>query len=781
MTSEIVDKEVSQGVGNGHPIKGDRLWPGEATDRPVLRGPQSKSRRRDGRATESDQHDQPDGRLISATAASCIVYFAERLGLNADRKAVFDSIERDEPPTISAVVAFARTLHIELAISKTTLDELGSLTEPVLIELTDGRFAVVLQVNSDTVAVHGLQKFGIFMMPYAKFIEMWTGTIGRCFSLESESIESEPPLEPDPMSGIGLRTLVQHVRRFKSTFFSIAVASIFVNAIELFVPLTFMVIIDSVIVTRASATLDVVIFIFVVLITFGGVLSQFSDRARASVGKQLGFELSSRFTRHMLSLPTSFLKDIRGTEILSRITDLAPVHRLVSDVVAVLWVDVLFIFVCFAIGFYFNKLLGLVMLLRLPFYLLGALLAVSKLRKVLQKDQRSRRDSNRLILDTMDGIETIKSRHAEGYIGRRIETKLSDTAEYGDGSADFRKMIDRYTSLVDRLAVGAFLWIGAYGVINGGMTAGQIMAVYLINRLMIKPMNRLSRSIYDFQKVMVAIEEANAFLEKEPEVNSRHLISPGRLDGRVQFKDVGFRYHSDGPQILQGISFEIQPGEIIGLVGPSGSGKSTILKLIQRLYLPSAGRIEIDGTGIEILHPHWLRERTGCVPQDCWLFGQTIGENIRLGSPLISKADVIEAARIACAHEFIIRMPKGYDTLVQSVDALSGGERQRIAIARAIVHKPKMLLFDESTSALDHETEATVLRNLESLIRGCTVMIVAHRVSALRHVHRVITLQEGKISQVGTPKELMGSDGYFSTMVGNQFEILESLVSGVCE
>jgi subfamily B ATP-binding cassette protein HlyB/CyaB len=201
------------------------------------------------------------------------------------------------------------------------------------------------------------------------------------------------------------------------------------------------------------------------------------------------------------------------------------------------------------------------------------------------------------------------------------------------------------------------------------------------------------------------------------------------------------------------------------------------LKLVQRLYLPNSGRVEIDDTGIEILHPHWLRERLGCVPQDCWLFGQSIGENIRLGSPAISRADVIEAARLSCAHEFIIKMSRGDDTIIQG-GALSGGERQRIAIARAIVHRPKVLLFDESTSALDHETEAAVLKNMEAVFKDRTVIIVAHRVSALRHAHRVTVLESGEIGQIGTPQELMASGGYFARMVGDQFGMLESLVRG---
>jgi ATP-binding cassette, subfamily B, bacterial HlyB/CyaB len=574
---------------------------------------------------------------------------------------------------------------------------------------------------------------------------------------------------------IGVRALWDFAGRFRWTFLSIAALSLFVNAIELALPLTFMMIVDSITAHHTSRRIDIVIVGFVLLVTFGGALSHLSYMLSRQIGRRIGSDLASRFTTHLLSLPVGDFKDIKGADVLSRIADLSIVHRVLLNFIAIIWVDLLFVGACISIGFYFSHLLGLIMLVRFPLYLAVARTAIAKLRSTVRHGARTRRDSSNLILDVLGGIETIKSHNAEDYAAAQINRRLGETTDTGGDYADFRGAIGRYSQVIDRLAVGAILWVGAHQVIAGVLTLGQIMAVYLMNRLMTRPINRLAGTIYDTQTAIAGLDELNELLDRDPEVNAGRRIRPARLDGGIRFADVHFCYAADGADILQGVSLQIRPGEIVGIVGPSGSGKSTIIKLIQGLYLPSAGLIEIDQTATKVLHPRWLRERIGVVPQDCWLFNRTVAENIHLGAPAVSRQDVVAAARLACAHDFIAQLPKGYDT---PASGLSGGQRQRIAIARAIAHQPKILLLDESTAALDQETEAAVVKNLESLFRDSTVVIAAHRITALRHVHKIITLEQGRIAEQGSPAELLRSGGYFASMVREQIDMLNSLGDG---
>jgi subfamily B ATP-binding cassette protein HlyB/CyaB len=706
-----------------------------------------------------------DAKAVSA--ARSLLFFAERLGTLAERQAVIEAFKADGRATPAGLVAHARTLSVELVEAKLTADELLKGTDPVIIGLRDGRFAVLIRASADTAAVFGLTRVGSMAMPCAKLLELWSGSVLRC-----------PAIGRAGERAIGVRTFLRDILRFKGVYSSVVLAAIFVHAVELTIPLTFLIVVDSILVTRASATLDVVIVILLVMVTFAGILSELSERVLSHLNRRMGADLSARFTRHVLTLPLSFYRDVRGMEILSRISEIVQGYRVVSSTIAVLWIDLAFIMVCFAIAFYFSWLLGLLVVLRLPFYLMASLGAIGRLRRALREQQQSRRDGARLISDTLEGIETIKARHAEGHMASHIERRVAQTVEHGDDSMSSRAMVERYTTTIDRFATAALLWAGGYQVIAGSLTAGQIMAVYLISRQMNRPMNRLTQAVFDFQRMNMGIDEINRFFERDPEIASRHLIRPRRVDGHIRFDRVCFRYADGMRNVLQDVTFHAPPGEILGIVGPSGSGKSTILKLIQKLYAPDEGRIRIDDTGTDILHPYWLREQIGYVPQDYPLFGQTVADNIRLGSPNVSKDDVIEAARLADAHDFITRLPKGYDTVVQGVRTFSGGERQRIAIARAIVHKPTLLLFDEATSSLDHETEQTVMHNLHGLFRGRTVIIVAHRLSALRSAHRIITLDQGRIVEVGTPDELVHSGGYFARMVEDQAGMIESMRRG---
>ena len=256
--------------------------------------------------------------------------------------------------------------------------------------------------------------------------------------------------------------------------------------------------------------------------------------------------------------------------------------------------------------------------------------------------------------------------------------------------------------------------------------------------------------------------------EPEPEHDPNRAALP-KIEGRITFDRVRFRYVPDAPEVLRGIDLEIEPGEMIGVVGPSGSGKSTFTSLIQRLHVPTQGRLLVDGVDLMLVDPAWLRRQIGVVLQENELLNRSVRDNIALADPTAAMERVIEAATMAGAHDFILQLPYGYDTpLEERGRNLSGGQRQRIAIARALITNPRILIFDEATSALDAESEEIIQKNLRKMAEGRTVIIVAHRLSAVRRANRIITIENGEITEVGSHETLLTAGGRYADLLRRQ-------------
>jgi ATP-binding cassette, subfamily B, bacterial HlyB/CyaB len=314
------------------------------------------------------------------------------------------------------------------------------------------------------------------------------------------------------------------------------------------------------------------------------------------------------------------------------------------------------------------------------------------------------------------------------------------------------------------------LFIGAQQVMNGELTVGGLIAFNMIMAQVTAPVLRLSQLWQDFQQVRVSIDRLGDILAfpAEPQGASLGALPPAK--GRVVFKDVTFRYRPEAAPVIEGLNFDTPAGQSVGIIGPSGSGKSTFSKLLQRLYAPERGQVLIDGIDISQVDPTWLRRQIGVVLQENYLFNRSIHDNIALANPAISREQVMRAARLAGAHEFISQLPNGYDTEIEERGAnLSGGQRQRIAIARALVTNPRILIFDEATSALDYESEEAIQANMREIAAGRTVIVIAHRLAAVTRCDRIITLERGKIVEDGTPAQLMQKrDGFFGRMLAYQ-------------
>jgi subfamily B ATP-binding cassette protein HlyB/CyaB len=313
---------------------------------------------------------------------------------------------------------------------------------------------------------------------------------------------------------------------------------------------------------------------------------------------------------------------------------------------------------------------------------------------------------------------------------------------------------------VSKVTTALILFFGAQSVIEGSMSVGELIAFTMIANQVVQPILRLSQLWQDFQQVQVSVSRLGDILNSTPESAPQNLLTLPPLHGAIEFRNVTMRYRPDASDALRNVSLSIAAGEVIGVVGHSGSGKSTLTKLMQRLYSPQAGQVMIDGVDAAQLDPGWLRRQIGVVLQENILFNRTIHENIALGDPATPRAMVMHAAKLAGADEFIAQLPQGYDTVIEERGAnLSGGQRQRIAIARALATNPRILILDEATSALDYDSERIIQENMRAIVRGRTVIIIAHRLAAVRPCSRIVGMRQGEIVEVGSREELLTRDG----------------------
>jgi subfamily B ATP-binding cassette protein HlyB/CyaB len=354
----------------------------------------------------------------------------------------------------------------------------------------------------------------------------------------------------------------------------------------------------------------------------------------------------------------------------------------------------------------------------------------------------------------------------EPQMQRRWEDQLANYVSASMKVLQLANVASNSIQLISKITFAAILYVGAKLVIAGDLSVGELVAFNILAGRVTQPILRLAQIWQDFHQARISVERLGDILNTpaEPAQTSSHAGLPP-IRGDIRFERVTFRYRLDGPPILREVDLAIPAGQFLGIVGASGSGKSTIARLIQRLYVPEGGRVLVDGTDLAVADPAWLRRQIGVVLQENILMNRSVRENIALADPGMPLERVVEAAKLAGAHEFILGMPEGYDTMVgERGDTLSGGQRQRVAIARALLNNPRILIFDEATSALDYESERAVQDNMAAIAKGRTVIVIAHRLSTVRRADRIITIEKGQIVEDGTHDELIRGKGRYATL-----------------
>lgn len=673
-----------------------------------------------------------------------------------------DQLSREYSPSGQAfgaqsIVRAARAKGLKSRKIKSKLARINKLPLPAIAVARDGSYFIIAKAGTTSVLV---KQAGLptAELPFAQLDKVWSGEailITRRAALIGESLT------------FSLRWFLPVVVRYKRLFGEVILISFFLQLFGLIAPLFSQVIIDKVLVHRGLTTLDVLVVGLLVIGVFEILLGGLRTYIFAHTTSRIDAQLGAKLFRHLLALPISYFESRQTGQTVARVRELEHVREFLTSSALTLVIDLAFTIVFFAVMYYYSPQLTYIVLGSLPVYLALSLFISPALKSRIEEKFERGAHNQSFLVEAISGVETLKAMAVEPQMRQRWEESLAAYIRATFRTISLSTIGSQSVSLVGKVVTGLLLWFGANLVIKNELSVGELVAFNMLSGQVAGPILRLAQLWQDFQQFRISIARLGDILNTRTEssTSATHPNLPP-IRGDVRFEGVTFRYRPGLPEVVRNMTLHILPGQVIGIVGRSGSGKSTVAKLLQRLYVPESGRVMIDGVDVSLLDPGWLRRQIGVVLQENVLFNRTVRDNIALANPALSIEAVIAAAKLSAAHEFILQLPQGYDTVLEERGSnLSGGQRQRIAIARALTANPRILIFDEATSALDYESEAIIQNNMRDICRGRTVFLVAHRLSTVRRADRILVMDKGLLVEDGTHDTLVAQGGTYAELV----------------
>lgn len=655
----------------------------------------------------------------------------------------------------------AKHLGMKAGLVKTTWSKLSGTPLPAIAKRTDGRYLVLAKIEGDKVLVQDPVEGRPLVFGRQDFEGMWAGEL-LLFTKRAHVRLQDLKFD--------FTWFIPEIVKYRKFFGEVLVASFFLQLFALLTPLFTQVVIDKVLVHKGFTTLHVLAIGMVTLAVFEALLGGLRTYLFAHTTNRIDVSLGAQLFRHVLALPLSYFEARRIGDTVARVRELEQIRQFLTSHSVTVVLDVLFTVVFLAVMWFYSSTLTLVVMASLPIYALLSVAITPAIRARLYEKFNRGAENQAFLVEAVSGIQTVKAMAVEPPLLRKWEEQLAGYVQASFRATSMMTIAGQSATAVQKVTTVAVLWLGAYRVIGGDLSIGQLIAFNMLSAQVTGPILRLVNLWQELQQVGISVERLGDVLNTSPEPS----YNPNRTTllhvvGRVQFDDVTFRYRPDGPEVVRKLSCRIEPGQMIGIVGRSGSGKSTIAKLLQRLYVPERGRILVDGVDLAQVDPAWLRRQVGVVLQENFLFNGSVRSNIALTDPGLSMEQVIQAAKLAGAHEFILELSDGYDTVIgEHGCTLSGGQRQRVAIARALVGNPRILIFDEATSALDSESEAVIQRNMAEIAKGRTVVVIAHRLSTVRPAHCIYVVERGEIVEQGSHDELLSIGGVYARLHAHQ-------------
>lgn len=596
-----------------------------------------------------------------------------------------------------------------------------------------------------------------------QFEERWAGEVYVFKRIYKLTDENQP---------FSLRWFLPEILRQKTAFIDIALAVLFINAIALITPIFFQIVIDKVLVNQAFTTLHVLGLGMTVMLLVNACLDFLRDYLLLHATNKIDLRVTSRTFRHMLNLPLDFFERVTAGVLTKHMQQTASIRGFLTGNVFLTFLEAtsLFIFLPF-LFFYSFQLTGIVLVFTLCIAAV-ILLLIAPFKRRLNALYDAEGNRQAMLVETINGMPTVKAMAIEPLLRRQWENKVARAVSMQFRVGKISITAKSLTQLLERLMTVILIWMGASQVFNGTMTVGALIAFQMLAGRVTSPLVRLVGLIHQYQEAALSVEKLGVVMNAKPEWGAdRHGARPS-LYGDIVFDRVTFRYAPDLPDALKQISLVIPAGSSLGVVGPSGSGKTTLTRMLQKVYFPSTGTIRMNNCYLNELDTAHLRRNTGVVLQESFLFRATVADNIRAGQSAVSRQQIIEAAILAGADEFIVNLQQGYDTMLEEgASNLSGGQRQRLAIARALLSSPQILILDEATSSLDPESERIVRENLARIAEGRTMIMVSHRLSMISTADNILVLQGGVVVGFGPHQQLLQSCTLYQKLWKQQMQL----------
>lgn len=682
------------------------------------------------------------------------------------RRIVNEQFRRQGTMSFPVCAYLSELIGFKTQLVEIPTDRITRIPTPALISFADS-YAVVYETSENRIVL-GVPSQGIKnYRPNQLISQLSANSEGNLPQLPVLLLS---PTKETPQQRFGVSWFLPYLTRYRRVLIEVFVASFFVQLAALANPLVIQLIIDKVIVQNSISTLNILGVLLLVVGFFEAVLSTLRTYLFVDTTNRIDMGLGSEIIDHLLRLPLRYFEKRPVGELSTRINELENIRQFMTGTALTVGLDAVFSVVYIVVMLFYSWQLTVVGLGTIPIFILLTVIASPVISKQLRGKAERNAETQSYLVEVMSGIQTVKAQNIELRSRYSWQEKYARYVAAGFKTVITSTLAGSASNFLNKLSSLLVLWVGAYLVLQQELTLGELIAFRIISGYVTSPVLRLAQLWQSFQETALSLERLSDIVDtpQEAEKDKFNIPLPA-IDGQVKYENVSFRFASSGPLQVCNVNLEIPSGQFVGIVGQSGSGKSTIMKLLLRLYEPESGRILVDGYDISKVELYSLRRQIGVVPQETLLFDGSVQDNIALTNPDATTEEIIEAAKVGAAHDFIMSLPNGYNTRVGERGAgLSGGQKQRIAIARSVLQRPKLLVLDEATSALDYPTERQVCINLAKAFKGSTVFFITHRLNTVSHADTILVMDAGRLIEQGSHQELMAKKGHYFYLYNQQ-------------